>query len=128
MANKGTGMAITFDSSYFAAMTGGDWTGISKAIEDVTTCATTGGKEFEASDLYDPGEINVEFLFAAEVTPQVLDSASSGNCTVTFSDTGAAGWAMQAIFANLDISWGNVDERVRGSATLKLSGDIVITP
>lgn len=130
MADQGAGVSITFDSGYFAAMDEGSWSGISREIIENTTCATTGGRTYELSDQYDPGSIEIGFLLAPGTTPDVIDGGAAGNCTVTWTDSGAATWAASALFANLDIEWasGANNGRVRGSATLKLTGNITVTP
>ena len=77
MADKGSGVSVTFDSSYFAAAESVDWSGINRAAIPTTTLATTGGMTFEPSEIYDPGEITITGLLAPGVTPGIMQRSTS---------------------------------------------------
>ena len=126
MADQGTGVSITFASGYFGSILSMTGPGPTRAAIDITTFATTGGKEFVPSDLYDPGELEAEILFAPGTTPHVFGSAAE-SCTVTWSDSGAATWAMSGFMTACNPTT-VLDDRVKATCTLKLSGDVTITP
>ena len=126
MADQGTGVSITFASGYFGSIVSMSLSGPSREAIDITTFATAGGKEFVPSDLYDAGEAEAEILFAPGTTPHVLGSAAEA-CTITWTDSGAATWGMSAFMTNINAPVA-LDDRVKATCTLKLSGDITITP
>jgi hypothetical protein len=125
MADQGTGVSVTWDTGYLATMTAGTLR-VNRQEIDITTLATTGGKLWDRSDLYE-AEMDVEWLFAPGTSPGVIDGDAAGNCTVTFSDSGGATWATTAFMRDIAVNIG-LDDRVRGSGTLRFSGNVTVTP
>lgn len=124
MADQGTGVSISFSSGYLATATSMTMR-LTREEIDITTLATTGGKDFAPSDLYS-GEIDAEFLFVPGTESDITAGTGAGNCTVTFSDAGAGNYTMQAFHRDLEITVAP-DDRVRGSATLRITGDVTHT-
>lgn len=127
MSDNGTGVTIAFDS-YLAELQNVTWSGISREVNEVTTTATTGGREFEVSDLYDGGEISAEILFSPADVPDILVAGArpAQACVVTWSDSGTTTYTTQALMSAIEPSFGNVTDRVTASVTLKITGDIAV--
>jgi hypothetical protein len=125
MSDQGTGITITFDTGFFGTITSMTMSGITRESIDVTTFATSGGKEFVPSDLYDMGSLDIEMLFAPATAPNVLGDAAE-SCTVTWSDSGATTWAASAFMTNYAPSATDAEGRNTASASLKFSGDLTI--
>ena len=85
MSDQGTGITITWGSSYFADIQSLSLSGPSREAIDITTFATTGGREFVASDVYDPGELEAEILLAPGTAPpggrSRMSSSTTRSCT-----------------------------------------------
>lgn len=129
MSDQGSGVAITFDSGFLGAIKSLSWDGITREVIDVTTFATTGGKAFELSELYDAGEIEAEILFDPDDVPKVMVSGAqaSESATVTWSDSGGTTWAVGVLASAFSVSAGDAVDRVLASCTLKCTGAITVT-
>lgn len=125
MADVGTGTAITFDSGFFAEILSVNWSGISRESIDTSHMGTTGGMTFTPGDLYDPGELQVEMAFVPGTSPPYDGAAET--CTVTWPDAGAATWAASGFMTGFEVT-GPLEERMTATGTVKLSGNITITP
>lgn len=123
----GTGASITFSSSFFAKARSISWTGISREAIDMTTLATTGGRDYVPGDLYDLGQLEVEGLFDAETDIPIASAAET--VTVTLPSTGAGNtstWACSGFMTGFE--WTAPLEGAQTyKATLKLSGDKTVT-
>lgn len=122
MADTLTGVAVTFDSGYLGNLTS-ITPRVSVAEIDTTTAATTGGKTFQPSDLYEC-ELDAEILFAPATSPTIIGSNTAGNITLTWSDSGSSTWTGTAFYTSLEVQASDVDDRVRASCTLRWSGNI----
>lgn len=125
MADVATGATITFDTGFFAEILGINWTGISRESIDTSHMGTTTAMTYTPSTLFDAGEIQVEMAFVPATTPAWGGAAET--VTVTWPDSGAATWAASGFMTNFDIQ-ATLEERITATATLKLSGDITVTP
>lgn len=125
MADQGTGITITFDSSYFASILSMNGPNIERDSIEVTTFATTGGREFVPSDVYDPGSVEAEILLAPGTSPNVVGGAAE-TCTVTFSNADASTWAATGFMTAINPT-AVLNDRVKANCTIKLSGDVTIT-
>ena len=125
MAEVGTGTSITFDTGFFAEILSVNWSGISRAVIDTTHMGTTTAMTYTPGDLIDPGELQVEIAFAPGTAPP-WDSVAE-TVTVTWPDAGAATWAASGFMSGFEAT-GTIEERMTATGTLKLSGDITITP
>jgi len=128
MADKGFGLAVTFDTNFLAAIDSLQHTGLQRAAVPVTTYATTGGRQYEPGEVYEPGQLECELLFDPDDTPSLLALGTSETVTVTYTNAGASTWAANGFMTDFSIVGGDGDERVRASCTIKLSGNITVTP
>ncbi len=121
--NVGTGSTITFGTSSFSAdILDINRTGITRPSIDVTHMGTTGGREFMPGDLYDPGEIEVEFGWIGTLDPP-YDGAIE---TVTINCAGAGSghnWASSCFCTNFEFGL-PLEEKMTARMTLKATGDI----
>lgn len=128
----GTGTSITFGTSGFAAKLIGVPTlaSMSRPSIETSTMATTTAHTFMPGDLVDNGEIELEFEFDPSLTPPI--NAARETVTITFpintaaGRTTAASWACSAFMTNYQPGV-QMEERMRATATLKISGAITIT-
>ena len=126
MSDQGTGVSVTFASGFFGEVTSLSLGGITRQSVDITTFATTGGKEYEGSDLYDLGTLDIEMLFAPGTTPPIIANTRE-TVTITWSDSSATTWAATAFMSNFAPTASDAEDRVRASATLQFSGDVTIS-
>jgi hypothetical protein len=96
---------------------------------DVTHLGST-AKEFIAG-LKDPGEFSVDVNFDLRDEGQMaawtlLSSNDPVPVTVTFPD-GAGGFTFDALVLNFE-SAGRADDKVTGTITLRITGDVTATP
>ena len=124
-ADVGFGTAITFQSGFFAEIISVAWGGISRESVETTNMATTNAtKTFMPSDIYDPGELTVEMAMdtdALDAPPPI--TAAAETVTVTFPDTSS--WACSGFMTGFDVDI-PMEDRITGTATLKLSGDFTV--
>lgn len=129
MADSGFGVAITFSSSFCAAITNVKWSGMSRKAIDTTNSATSAGAAtFIPSDIEDYGELQVELLFNPNDTPPVASAAET--VTVTFpvpsGSTNGATWAATGFLTNFECDV-PIDDRMTATATIKFSGVVTFT-
>jgi hypothetical protein len=127
----GQGTYVTFGTALVGTsgykITGVNHSGISRAVVDATHMRTVGGKEFVASEIYDPGELSVEVLFDPSIKPisdltnvsttqpLAVYWANGGNSTMMWSAYGlASGFEAGA----------QMEDMMTGTLTIKLSGSI----
>ena len=120
----GTGLTVTFQSGLFAEILSVSWSGVSRATIDATHMLVTGGMEYLAGSLYDPGTLEVELQMdnpdGAWIT---MMTAAAETVTVTFSNSNT--WIASG-FAT-DFTWtGPLEDRLTATTTLKLSGDVAL--
>lgn len=126
MSDQGTGIGVTFASGFFGEITSLALDGISRQAIDITTFATTGGKDYAPSDLYDLGTISIEMLFAPGTAPPIIANTQE-TVTITWSDSSATTWAATAFMTNFAPNASDAEDRVRASATIQFSGDLTIS-
>jgi hypothetical protein len=127
MADLGTGITITYDTAFFGTITSMSFSGITRQAVDVTTFATTGGKAYIESQLYDLGTLDIEMLLAPGTAPSIV-AGGSETCTVTWSDSGTATWAATAFMTNFAPGASDSEARTTASASLQFTGAVTITP
>ncbi len=127
MADLGTGVAATYNSSFFADALSISWGGISREPIETTNLGTTVARTFVPGDLYDPGELSVEMQLAPAVSPPIITGAAAETVTLTYTDSGAATWACSGFMTSFEVGV-PLEERVTGTATIKYSGAVTITP
>lgn len=124
MAILGTGIGITYQSGLLAEILDYSWDGMERAVIETSNFATTGGRTYMPGTLYDPGTIDVEILFDAEIDPTTALTAAAETVTVTYSDAAPAStMAASGFMSGLTIT-GTLEDRVTARASIKLSGAI----
>ena len=131
----GTGATISFtgDSAaeiFSAHLTSIEWTGATRSVGETTNLSTTGGRTYRGGDLYDPGELNVEMLWAKSQPYVAQLNNDSATCTVTFPlDTGEAVRAKFSGLAYLTSISGTIplEGIMTAKATVKFTGDLTFT-
>ena len=101
--------------------------GLSRDVVDASHLLTSGGKDFIASEYYDPGELSLEIHHDPSINPvnlltnvatnQVVQIhfANGGNSTLVWSAFG---------FASAFEATAPKDDMMTGSLTIKLSGSL----
>ena len=128
----GTGAQIDFDTSSYGYSGEGvellslNWSGLSRESIEFTHMETTspGGRIFKPSDLYDPGTIDVEWHFNADLDPPAMTETVAETITITFDD--GTTWVADGFMTDFSFS-APLEDKMVASATLKVTGDITIT-
>lgn len=126
------GATITFSSSFFGQITSIRWSGISRPPIDTTHTGTTGARAFIPSNLYDPGEIQIEGFYDNTKTFVTPITAVPETITVTKLATGqSTGGTVAASGFLTSFEFGgptdDSGEAATFTATLKLTDDITFT-
>tara|TARA_R110000803_G_scaffold43701_3_gene93018 strand:+ start:7764 stop:8132 length:369 start_codon:yes stop_codon:yes gene_type:complete len=121
MANDiGTGTTIVFGTSgWTAEILDVGWGGISRESIEMSHMGTTTARIFVPTDLYDPGELTIEFLYDPAEDPPFAGAAE----TVTVTYPGAATMIATGFMTNLDIGV-PFEDRMTGTGTIKFTGAI----
>lgn len=140
-ADTSRGLTVGFGTSNWTAnITSVQHTGISReAVEtthlgsSVATSGTYGGKTYVASDLQDPGEIQIEghldTALSAADSPELV-SLVAETVTITLPQTGsetAAKEAASGFCTSFEWNAGGYDELITFTATIKLTGLVTVT-
>jgi len=124
MAVITTGLSITYQSGFFAEIIDFSWSGLARESIDTTNFASSGGREYTPSTLYDPGELQVELLFDPESSPVTPITAVAETVTVTYADAAPAStMAASGFMTDFEIA-GPLEDRMTATATLKLTGAV----
>ena len=127
MAIESQGLTITFGtSSWTAELTSVNQNDVSREALDTTTLATTTAKTFIPSELFDGGNLEVEFLHETDEQPPYDGVAET--ITITFpKESSGSSVAGSVAFSGFmtNYSWtAPMGELVTGSATIKVTGDL----
>lgn len=127
----GQGTQIVFGSilggSAGYKLTGLSWSGVERAVADASHMGTTGGKEYVASEIYDPGEVSAEILFDPATKP--FASLTAVSTTQAVEVRFAAGGATTQLWSAYGYVTGfeagsQMEEMQTGTVTIKLSGSV----
>jgi hypothetical protein len=103
--------------------------GVSRDVVDASHLLTTGGKEFLASEYYDPGELSLEIHHDPSLNPINLLTNASTTQTVNIhfanGGTSTTKWSAYGFASSFEAS-APKDDMMTGTLTIKLSGDIGI--
>lgn len=128
MADVGTGATITFATSGFAAKIM-SFTGPSfeRPSIDKTHLADTVSRKFMPGDLYDAGELGIEFQFDPQLTPPISGAVETVTITwpVPSGLTNAGTWAFSGFMTNYQVST-PLEDLMTASATVKITGSVTI--
>lgn len=108
-------------------LTGLSWGGIERAVADASHMLTSGGKEYVASGIYDPGEISAEVLFDPTVKPwtTITNTGTAQACQVFFANGGdnTLMWSAYGYMTGFEAS-SQMEDMQTGTVTIKLTGSI----
>jgi len=129
MADSGFGVTITFATSFCAAITNVEWSGMSRKAIDTTHSGTSGGaRTFIPSDIEDYGELKVDLLFNPNDAPPITGAAET--VTVTFpipaGGNTAGTWAASGFLTDFQCGI-PIDDVMTATATIKFSGVVTFT-
>lgn len=124
-----TGATIAFSTGFFAEILAISWSGIERESIETTHMGSTGGyKQFLPGNLSDPGELEVEMFLAPETIPPINGAAET--VTVTLPSAGAGGtstWSASGFMSGFE--WeAPVEEAMKATGTIKLTGAITVVP
>ncbi len=126
----GHGLEIDFGTSGFTAqITDVTPPESSRAAIDTSHLGTSGGKTFMPADLVDNGELEIEFHFNPDTDPPIDQPAET--ITITWlgpDDAAGATWAFSGFMTNYRPGAMVSEEKMGGTAVVKVSGDITRTP
>lgn len=135
MANDiGQGTYVTFGSIVGSAATcykvnNVSLGGVSRDVVDASHLLTTGGKQFLASEYYDPGELSLEIHHDPSLNPVNLltnvGTAQVVNIYFANGGTSTALWSAYGFASAFEAS-APKDDMMTGTLTIKLSGNINI--
>jgi hypothetical protein len=103
--------------------------GVSRDVVDASHLLTSGGKEFIASETYDPGELSLEIHHDPSVNPLVVltNVSTSQVCTIFFANGGSSTTQWSAYgFASSFEATAPKDDMMTGTLTIKLSGSLKV--
>jgi hypothetical protein len=124
---QGTTLKVGTNATTQWQITNINWSGIERAVVDASHMATSGGKPFVASEIYDPGELGVEVLFDPSVSPFGLltNVTTSQAIEVRFANGGAstALWSAFGYVSGFEAG-SQVEDMQTGTLTIKLSGSV----
>jgi hypothetical protein len=101
--------------------------GVSRDVVDASHLLTSGGKEFIASETYDPGELSLEIHHDPSVNPLVVltNVATNQVCQIYFANGGTSTVQWSAYgFASAFEATAPKDDMMTGTLTIKLSGSL----
>jgi hypothetical protein len=128
----GQGTFVTFGTIVGAAATqykvnGVSLGGVSRDVVDASHLLTTGGKQFIASEYYDPGELSLEIHHDPSLNPVSLltNVATNQVCAIHFANggTSTAVWSAFGFASSFEAS-APKDDMMTGTLTIKLSGNL----
>lgn len=101
--------------------------GVSRDVVDASHLLTSGGKEFIASEYYDPGELTLEIHHDPSLNPTALltNVGTAQVCTIIFANGGTttAKWSAYGFASSFEAT-APKDDMMTGSLTVKLSGNL----
>ena len=123
----GTGATLSFTGDWDAEILSLSWDGISREAIDTSHMGTTVARTFIPADLYDPGELTVEFNLDPDYDIETVMTATAETVAVVLQDgAGTANWSASGFITSY--SWAApLEDKMTGSATIKLTGSITIT-
>ncbi len=138
VVDVGNGLTLTLATDTWEAsveIVSMEWSGITREAIETTHLGTTlpgagtlGSKTFIPSDHTDPGELAIEFHFNPDDKPAFETAAETVTAT-WFGPDDAAGatWACSAFWTSYGTGSMTAEEKMVGSGTLKMTGNITIT-
>lgn len=126
---QGHGVAITFDSGFFAWILDVAPATMSREALETTNSATTTQRTFRPEQLLNNGEMRCTIQFDAAKSPPIGDAAET--CTITYPMAAGAAtastWAGSAFMTRYEPQV-PINGIMTATCTLKWAGAITITP
>ena len=103
--------------------------GIARNTVDASHLGSSGGKEFLASRMYDPGELSCEVHFdpslKATIEGAMTNTGTAQALVITYPNGGTAttAWSAYGFLTGFEVT-ATKEELMTATATVKLSGDI----
>jgi len=103
--------------------------GFTRNTVDASHLGTSGGKEFLASSIYDPGELSCEVHFdptlKATISAAMTNDGTAQALTITYpaGGTTTTAWSAYGFLTGFDVT-AQKEELMTATATVKLSGSI----
>ena len=121
----GTGASLTLGTTGVTLLcTSISSGGITWTAVETSHLGTTGARTFVRGDLYDPGEITVQYQADPDDMDTLLTNSASETVTITYSDTPAATEASSGFVTSWDPATNELEGLVMGSLTIKRTGAI----
>ena len=124
LVDIGTGITIAFGTSAFVAeildITG---PGLARDSVETTHQGTTDARTHAPVDLFDAGELSFDVHFNPDTDPPI--DAAEEEITITWPST--ATWVFQGFMTAYEPG-APLEDKMTGSVTIKVTGDITITP
>lgn len=126
MAFDGSGSTISYGGTAVGNVTSISWSGMERAMIDVTNLDTVDAKAFLAASLYDAGSVTCEIdtiddSVVSLLTTLVSDAtAPAGQLVITITGVGA--FTVDALVTSCDPLNVTSGEKVTASVTFKVSG------
>ncbi len=119
-----TGITIDFGTTAFTAeITDVSGPGLSRDSVDVTHQGTVDALAFTPADLFDAGEASFDIAFNPDTSPPIDQVAE----TITITWPAGATWVFNGFMTGYEPS-APLNDKMTGSVTIKVNGDITITP
>lgn len=119
--------SIVFDGGFFLEILSIGWSGFSRDVIETTNMNSGSSKDFKPDEIYDPGELEVEFHFFPGTQPALEVGDVATSCVVDFGGGGdGSKWSATAFMTNFSIT-ANMGEKLTATATLKFTGDITLS-
>lgn len=125
MAVVGTGITITFSSSFFAEILEVTGPSASRVSIQTSHMGTVGNHTFTPGDLVDWGELSVSIAFNPVTDPPI--GSAPETVTITWPNSGTATWAFTGFMIGFTPK-GPLEDRCTADCTIKVSGDVTVTP
>lgn len=101
--------------------------GVSRDVVDASHLLTSGGKDFLASEYYDPGELTLEIHHDPSLNPVALltNVSTTQTLTIYFANGGTAvkAWSAYGLATSFEAS-APKDDMMTGTLTIKLTGTL----
>ncbi len=120
----GTGITIGFGTSAFAAeITDITGPGLERESVETTHQGTEDARTHAPVDLFDAGELGFDIHFNPDTDPPIDQPEE----TITITWPSGATWVFQGFMTGYEPAT-PLEDKMTGSVTIKITGDITITP
>ena len=128
MAELGTGATLTLATTGVSLeATSIQSSGISWSAVDTSHLGTTVARTFVRGDLYDPGEVTVQYLANPQDMDTLLTNSASEVITITYPDAGNATEVATGFVTAFEPGTCELEGLLTGSLTFKRTGAVVFT-